>query len=565
MKSDRQINFPPFRLDRLSGHVCRGDVKLAIRPKAFAVLKYLLERRGQLATKDELLDACWPSIAVSDTVLKVCIREIREALGDDPNSPRFIETAHRRGYRFIGDITEGEQEDKEEEKREEKKAPYIHLPISSSPPPPLPLSYDLSQSVSPRLSGAFRRAALLPMVEIVGREEPLARMRGLLERAVCGERQVVFVTGEAGIGKTTLMEAFLRYVSRETGVWIALGQCLEHYGTGGSEAFFPVLEALSRLCQEKGRESVAELLRRRAPAWVQRMPWLACDTDHVAQLRDTIGATRERMLREMVETLDALTTTTTLVLAIEDLHWSDYSTLDLISHLARRREPARLMILGTYRPVELTLSDHPLKSVKQDLQVKRLCAEAPLEYLSERDVRKYLDARFPQNEFPDDLGRLIHTRTEGNPLFMANVADYLQTEGSIARAGGRWRLQVELESLALGVPESIRQMIEKQIERFSQLDQRVLEAASVAGPEFSAATVAAALEEDLLRVEERLEELARRHRFLEPSGVCESPNGMVTARYAFIHALYQNALYERISASRRIRIKQMMPEPMDYA
>ena len=377
-----------------------------------------------------------------------------------------------------------------------------------------------------------------------------------------GERQVIFVTGEAGIGKTTLVEAFLRRVSRDTGVWIAVGQCLEQYGAGGSEAFFPVLEAISRLCREDGRESVAELLRRRAPAWIQQMPWLSGDADREALQRDAMGATRERMLREMAESLEALTTKSTLALALEDLHWSDYSTLGLISYLARRREPARLMIVGTYRPVELALSEHPLKAVKQELQVKRLCEEFPLEYLNETDVRKYLAARFAQNEFPAELGRLIHTRTEGNPLFMVNVADYLQTEGLIARNDGRWRLQVELAELALGVPESIRQMLEKQIERLSQPDQRALEAASVAGLEFSAAAVAAALEEDLLRIEERLEELARRHRLLEPTGVCELPHGTVTARYAFIHALYQNALYDRISASRRMRMSQLITETL---
>jgi predicted ATPase/DNA-binding winged helix-turn-helix (wHTH) protein len=532
----------------------------------------LLERRGKLATKDELLDACWPEIAVSDTVLKVCIREIREALGDDSNSPRFIETAHRRGYRFIGEITEeresgraGEREPREREDQEnmrqgERETTSVSpgLPLSRSPALPLSRSPALPRSVPLHISGAFRRAALSPIVEIVGREEALGQMRAWLERAMGGERQVIFVTGEAGIGKTTLLEAFLRRVARDARVWIALGQCLEQYGAGGSEAFFPVLEAISRLCQEDGRESLADLLRRRAPAWVQQMPWLAGDADHAQLQRDGMGTTRERMLREMAETLEALTTKTTLVLALEDLHWSDYSTLDLISHLARRREPGRLMIVGTYRPVELTLSDHPLKAVKQELQIKRQCEELPLEYLSEGNVGKYLEARFAPNEFPDDLGRLIHTRTEGNPLFMTNVADYLQTEGLIARAGGRWRLQVEPAELALGVPESIRQMIEKQIGRLSQPDQRALEAASLAGPEFSAAAVAAALEEDPLRTEERLEELARRHSFLEPTGVDELPNGIVTARYAFIHALYQNALYERITVSRRARMRNLL-------
>ncbi len=521
-------------------------------------------------TKDELLDACWPETAVSDTVLKVCIREIRGALGDDTQSPRFIETAHRRGYRFIGQVAEdGEMERQRdietgrrrdggmEGRREVEKERGENLSLYPSVPP----SLRPSLSGAHRLSGAFRRAALLPTMEMVGREESLAQLRGRLERAVRGERQVVFVTGESGIGKTTLVEAFLRDIGRDASIRIAQGQCLEHYGA--SEAFFPVLEAVSRLCQEQGRERIIELLRQRAPAWLHQMPWLAGDADREALQRDAMGATRERMLREMVESLEALTAETPLALVLEDLHWSDYSTLDLISYLARRREAARLLLIGTYRPVDLALNGHPLEAVKQELMVRRQCEELRLKYLSEEAVGKYLAARFPQNEFPDELGRLIYTRTEGNPLFMANVADYLQTEGLIARPGGSWRLQVELTELALGVPESIRQMIEKQIERLSQPDQRVLEAASVAGLEFTAGAVAAALEEDLLRIEERCEDLARRHRFLEPAGVGELPNGMVTARYAFIHALYQNVLYERISTSRRERMRQLIATARD--
>jgi DNA-binding winged helix-turn-helix (wHTH) protein len=106
VKKDRQISFPPFRLDIANQSLCRGQQEISLRPKTFAVLEYLLENSGRLVTKDELLDAVWPEVSVSDAVLKGCIREIREALDDDPQSPRFIETLHRRGYRFIGEIVE---------------------------------------------------------------------------------------------------------------------------------------------------------------------------------------------------------------------------------------------------------------------------------------------------------------------------------------------------------------------------------------------------------------------------------------------------------------------------
>src|SRR5439155_17522730 len=129
-------------------------------------------------------------------------------------------------------------------------------------------------------------------------------------------------------------------------------------------------------------------------------------------------ATRERMLREMGDASDVLAADLPLVLILEDLHWSDYSTLDLISYLARQRQAAQLMLIGTYRTVELIVRGHPLKAVKQELLAKQQCEELPLEYLSENAVAKYLSVRFPANHFPEVLAGLIQDRTEGNPLFM---------------------------------------------------------------------------------------------------------------------------------------------------
>jgi len=266
---------------------------------------------------------------------------------------------------------------------------------------------------------------------MVGREPALAQMQNWSRRAFGGERQVVFVTGEAGIGKTTLVEAFLQRVAGDPKIRVGQGQCLEQYGAG--EAYLPALEAISRLCQEPGRERLVELLRRHAPTWLQQMPWLVGEADREGLQREVIGATRERMMREMAEALEALTSETPLVLVLEDLHWSDYSTLDLVSYLARRRKPARLLLVATYRPVEVTLSEHPLKGVKQELQAHRQCEELPLEYLSREAVGEYLTSRFTRHEFPAAFAALLHGRTEGNPFFLVNAVDYLQAEWS----GGR--------------------------------------------------------------------------------------------------------------------------------
>lgn len=105
MKREEQIVFDPFRLDALAERLYRGEEPVVLRPKSPAVLRHLPERPNELVTKDELLDAVWPETSVSDTVLKVCVREIRGALGDNEKPWRFIETAHRRGYRFVGKLS----------------------------------------------------------------------------------------------------------------------------------------------------------------------------------------------------------------------------------------------------------------------------------------------------------------------------------------------------------------------------------------------------------------------------------------------------------------------------
>jgi DNA-binding winged helix-turn-helix (wHTH) protein/tetratricopeptide (TPR) repeat protein len=542
---EQQINFGNFRLDLVNECLWRDDQVIALPPKEFAVLLYLVRNPGRLVTKNELIEAVWPETTVTDGVLKVSIRKIRATLDDDSKSPQYIETAHRRGYRFIGQIANRGAVEKTGEREMVRGGDTSRL----------------TAIAQHRLSGAYRQfdlTASLPARGMVGREKSLAQMQNWLRRALGGESQVVFVTGEAGIGKTTLVEAFLQIVARDPKIWVGQGQCLEQYGAG--EAYLPALEAISRMCQEPGRELLIELLRRHAPTWLQQMPWLIGDADRENMRREVIGATRERMMREMAETLEALTSSTPLVLVLEDLHWSDYSTLDLVSYMARRRKQAKLMLVATYRPVEVALSEHPLKGVKQELQWRRLCEELPLEYLSQEAIGAYFTRRFPQHGFPTAFTALLHERTEGNPFFMVNAVDYLQAESVIAERDGQWRLTVELAELEVGVPESIRQMIEKQIERLDRGQQRLLEVAAVAGAEFNAAAIAVGLEQGLARVEEQLEELEWRRQFLRATGVSALPNGVVTARYGFIHALYQEVLYQRVPVGRRARLHRLIGE-----
>jgi DNA-binding winged helix-turn-helix (wHTH) protein/tetratricopeptide (TPR) repeat protein len=527
LANETRIIFAPFCLDRANECLWKGAQVIKLRPKAFAVLNHLVGRRGQLVTKEELLTTVWADTFVSDAVLKVTIRQLRDALDDDPKTPLFIETAHRRGYRFIGQITESEPQ--------EIKAPK---------------PADTTSLV------ASRQRDIVAPLGFVGRNEALVKMKHWLEAMLRGEPQLVFVTGEAGIGKTALVDTFARYVAFDPNIRIARGQCLEQYGT--SEAYLPILEALSRLSREQS--GMTEVLRTHAPMWLLQMPSLLSVPERETLHREVFGATPERMLREMAGAMELLTSDQPLVLILEDLHWSDWATLDLISYLARQRRATHLMIIGTYRPVELIVSGHPLKAVKQELLAKQQCAELPLAYLNEEAIAKYLSIRFPAHQFPAGLTKLLYERTEGNPLFMVNAVEYLVTENLIVKQHAHWELVVSIEQVELGVPESIKQMIQKQIDKLDPAAQRTLEVASVVGVEFSTLALSAGLEDELVAVEARCDQLARQRHFIHDCGVQLLPNGEAVGRYGFVHALYQNVLYDRTSHSRRIQLHRRIAE-----
>ncbi len=507
------MNFRGFRLDSINHCLWRGEKRVSLTPKAFDVLRYLVEHADRLVVQDELLEALWPGTYVNPEVVKKYVQAVRRALGDQASKPDFIATFPRRGYQFIAPVRE---------------------------------------EIAPPFAGVTTNDAKT----IVGREAALAQLKDAFNGALQGQRQIVFIAGEAGIGKTALVDTLVRSIASDRSMRIARGQCLEQYGT--SEAYLPVLEAIGRLCREQPQ--VVTVLRAHAPMWLLQMPSLVSASDRESLNRQTSGATRERMLREMGETLEALTSDLPLVLILEDLHWSDYSTLDLISYLASKRQAARLLLVGTYRPVELAVRGHPLKAVKRELQAKQQCQELRLECLSEGEVAKYLSARFPHNRFPVELIGLIHERTDGNPLFMVNAVDYLVAEGLIVEHGKRWELAVKIEKVEVGVPDSIKQMIEKQVDHLGADEQRTLEAASVVGAEFSSLAVVAGLREDRAGVEERCDALARQGHFIQDCGVHVLPNGEAVSRYSFIHALYQNVLYQRVSASRRVELHRRIGE-----
>jgi DNA-binding winged helix-turn-helix (wHTH) protein/tetratricopeptide (TPR) repeat protein len=522
--------FGAYRLDTQRYELTHAGVPIPLRPKVFQVLAYLLAQHARVVSKEELLEQLWPGQFVGDVGLNSYIMAVRKALGDRRPPYQYLRTVRGHGYRFVAEVTTEEQT-----------------------PPTRPTPLALARVVTPPLRGEPPGPAAM-RAPVVGREAELAQLVYWWERAQGGVRHLVFVTGEPGIGKTTLVDAFLALLAGEESLWIGRGQCVEQFGVG--EPYRPVLEALGRLGRGPRGQEVVTLLAQRAPTWLGQMPGLIGTAELEALQRRTAGATRERMLRELAEALEVLTVQQPLVLVLEDLHWSDPSTLDLLAVLARRREPARLLLLSTYRPPEVRPRTHPLAAVLHELHLHGHSVELPVTILAEDAIAAYLIRRLPGLPRVDALARLVHRHTEGNPLFMVTLVEAWLTQGMLREQDGAWGLQVGMEALHDQVPDSLRQMIDGQLDRLSAAEQRVLEAASVAGVEFAAAAVAAGLGQAVERVDEACAVLVRRGQWLRAIGEQSWPDGTVAGGYRFGHALYQQVLYRRVAAARRVRLHQ---------
>lgn len=403
-----------------------------------------------------------------------------------------------------------------------------------------------------------------PVSFLVGRESELIQLQDIFGKVVQGERQVVFVAGEAGIGKTTLVDAFLARIRDNAEVRITSGQCVEQYGPG--EAYLPLLEATTRLCRGPEGKRRTAALQRYAPSWLAQLPSLL-EPQEFDRLRQGVqGTSRERMLREMAEVAEGFAATRILVLVLEDLHWCDVSTLDWVTYMARRREPAKLLILGTYRPADVQMSHHPLHGIVQELQARSQCEVLRLAPLAEEAIAEYLAVRLKINNETRPVASLpflplLHQRTGGNPLFLVNTVDDLIRQGIFAEEAGLQTFRGDAAAvIGENIPDTVRQLIKRQLERLPEPEQRLLEVASVAGVEFTAAEVATGLHTEESTIEEVCERLARTGQWLRAVGIAEWPDGTISGRYSFLHAVHHEVVDGQLSEVRRVHLHRRIAE-----
>ena len=501
------VAFPPFRLDLAEERLWKGDSQVALRRKPFAILAFLVANPRRLVTHEELLHHVWTGQVVSESAVRTHVHELRQALGEG-----FIETVIGRGYRFTAELADDARE--------------------------------------PSITVERRHLA--------GRDAKLATLRAAFAKASSGHRQLCFVSGDPGIGKTTLVDTFLDEI--EANALVLRGACIEQYGA--PEAYLAVLDLFGRLRAAPDRIAV---LVRHAPAFALLLPQLLSDAQEADARKRARASGDAVMAREIVDALDALASTQPLIVVLEDLQWSDLATIDMIAQLGQRRERARILVIVTVRREAALSTAHPVSATMRMLVARSGAISISLSAIALAAIADILAQRFPGLAFPASFAAIVDRITGGTPLFVVALLDELVGRGMVVQRDGRWELAASLDEIAAHRPASVTQLIDIQLDRLIEHEQRTLEAASLVGGQFATGLVAAAMDASIEDVDDTCDSLVRRSLFLVRDGSEEWPDGTLHTRYAMTHSLVQQTSAERIPHARRLRQHRAIAERLEAA
>jgi adenylate cyclase len=239
--------------------------------------------------------------------------------------------------------------------------------------------------------------------------------------------------------------------------------------------------------------------------------WSAVDAGFASVLQHARAASPERLKRELFTFVKHITAVLPLVIAIDDLHWADTSTIELLAYLLTRPELSRLLVIGAYRQTDMALSAHPFVSVRHELIRHRICVELPIRLLNHIETLRYLELVFPGNQFPAKFADVILARTNGNPLFLCEIARELVQRGAVGQQDGRWVVNSSLKRYGARCQVSIQAVIGRKIDQLEEIDRTLLAAASVQGLEFDSAPRGDADRLGLADTENRLRRLEAVH------------------------------------------------------
>ena len=538
------FHFQPYSLNPAVGLLYRDGEPVPLEPRAVKVLAYLIRSRGRVVPKEELLDQVWADVFTTDAVLKQAVSQIRRALGDSADAPRYIRTFHARGYQFVAAVTEGEGE-----AAAGAGTPAVTPAAPDAPPPPL-------------AAGEPARADAGPNYDLlVGRETELSLLRAEYGRVLAGSGQPVVVRGEPGIGKTQLVRHFGRWARSEGASYIHArffdyeGSRLAPYETFIdllSAAVAPERRAEAGASRAHAARGLREAVESRCGV---QLPDELFGTEEASAPLDRVGSGDHfRIVAPLGRAFLRLSRERPLVMVLDDLQWADEVSLDCLGYLMRVRATEPLLLVLLARAEEAGDPRHKLgqwlkrQAGYRSFTTLRL---APLGEVACREaVEEAFGGAFSAPLIPQTDTSTVFRVTGGNPYFLVETLRLLVAEGAISSAAvgadtsGRWQWN-GIENVPL--PDSLVMAALGKLERTPADLRELLEHAAVIGDEFRVETLARMSG----RGEDELDESLREGLQL---GVLAERGLSLGEDYRFYHTILRRVLYESLPPRRRRRL-----------
>ncbi len=501
-------------LDKCNEGLIRDDVSVPLSPKAYAVLLYLFERPGQLVTRAELLDAIWPNLCVVDGVLTNAVREIRRALNDDARQARILMTVHRRGYRFVGEQ-------------------YLLL-CEPGGYTQHPLPRDTAQHI------------VVNCEHFAGRERECRILSTAWSRAKSGHTTKLVIEGQPGIGKSMLVNHWLCSLAGTAPPAVATTVCVK--GRCASP-YMSVLDILDQLCRGAEGETICRLAMQIAPTWCLEMPWLTQRGAESLQASGGVLLTEGRMVLEACHLLEAICARWPLIVFIDNAHWCDDASSNLLDTIAQRLPRARLLLLSarqTWCAAPNGIADQ--ETDDEQTSPQRTCLGA----FSANDVANYVSSRSGA-AVTESIVEAYLAHSGGHPLFLRGLVDQ----------DGGWSRNTATRRL---VPKAFARRLSVELAALSDAQRTLLEVASVAITDsFSAAAAASMIERSVTATEAQYCQMAEQGVWLRCLNSRRWPDGTHAQLFRFEHRIYRDLVYSTIPTARRQQLHLLHSQRLESA
>lgn len=520
MKRNVPLCFGPYRIPPDDDLVYQGNAVVTLAPEAVKVLRHLVRHHDRVVSKQELIEEVWRGANTGESAVNKAVAEIRRALNDDPDEARFVQTFHRRGYRFVAPVAVARPESAEDD-------------LAVLPPD-------------------FGR--------LVARDGELAALQTEHRMALDKEGRPVIITGGAGAGKTLLVRHFLRWAAQQ-GTGVLYGRFSEYPASrlGPYEVFLDMLRD-GLVVNATGLTTVTDLrvlarircgVNLPADLFVSGLPPRP-DVVHAPSRADLL-----RIIEPIAECIVRLTRFRPHVVVFDDVHWAAESDRELIGYLMRTVGTERLLVVVVAHDDGIGEATEALWGEPHSLAVQRGRRLRLRDWIVE-DCRTALLRVFAGDsgagvEIPESDLLTLHGITGGNPYFVMEMLRLLVSEGAIARGPRGW-VYKGLRDIAL--PDSLAMAASVQVERLAPEVRGLLETGAVIGEGFKVETLASAVGRDPEEVDQALREAVR-------GGVLSARGLSADEDYRFHHAVVRQVLYESLSTEQRRRIHAAVAQAIE--